>query len=256
MVDSHLLAPHILVVVALVFLLAGLVKGVIGLGLPTISMGLLAVVMPPAEAAALLVVPSLVTNLWQMLAGPHLKRLLRRFAAMMVAICLGTWIAAWLGAGMNAGSAANGYATTGLGLALCLYAALGLTPFKPRVVGGETVLSPLTGAVTGAITAATGVFVIPAVPYLQALGLEKDELVQMLGLSFTVSTVALAIGLAGGGSLGAPLALYSLLALAPALVGMAAGQWILRRIDPVLFRRCFFTGILLLGLHLALTHWL
>ena len=52
------------------FLLAGLVKGVIGMGLPTVAMGLLAVVLPPAEAAALLVVPSLVTNVWQLLAGP------------------------------------------------------------------------------------------------------------------------------------------------------------------------------------------
>src|SRR5262245_4778929 len=56
--------------VAAVFALAGLVKGVIGMGLPTVSMGLLAVVMSPLEAAALLVLPSFLTNLWQMIAGP------------------------------------------------------------------------------------------------------------------------------------------------------------------------------------------
>src|SRR5512140_1938897 len=115
------------ILIGATFLLAGVVKGVIGMGLPTVAMGLLAVVMPPAEAAALLVVPSLVTNVWQMLAGPYLKRLLRRFVGMMIAICLGTWTAGWLGAGMGAGAAANGWATTGLGLALCLYAVLGLT---------------------------------------------------------------------------------------------------------------------------------
>ena len=48
-----------------IFLLAGLVKGVIGMGLPTVAMGLLALVLPPAEAAAIVVVPSLVTNVWQ-----------------------------------------------------------------------------------------------------------------------------------------------------------------------------------------------
>ena len=56
--------------IALCFLLAGFIKGVLGLGLPTVSMGLLALAMPPAQAAALLIMPSLVTNLWQMLAGP------------------------------------------------------------------------------------------------------------------------------------------------------------------------------------------
>jgi uncharacterized membrane protein YfcA len=55
-----------------VFALAGFIKGVIGLGLPTISMGLLAIIMPPVEAAAILILPSFVTNVWQMLAGPSL----------------------------------------------------------------------------------------------------------------------------------------------------------------------------------------
>jgi len=68
------MASSILILVCLVFVLAGFTKGVIGLGLPTIAMGLLAVVLPPAEAAALLILPSLVTNVWQMLDGPHLGR--------------------------------------------------------------------------------------------------------------------------------------------------------------------------------------
>lgn len=45
-----------------VFLLAGFVKGVIGLGLPTVAVGLLSLVMPPVQAAALLILPSMVTN--------------------------------------------------------------------------------------------------------------------------------------------------------------------------------------------------
>ncbi len=68
----------ILAFVLAVFVLAGFIKGVIGLGLPTISMGLLAVVLSPVEAAALLILPSLVTNVWQMVDGPHLRSLLRR----------------------------------------------------------------------------------------------------------------------------------------------------------------------------------
>src|SRR5687767_14451704 len=76
--------------IAASFLLAGLVKGVIGLGLPTVSMGLLALVATPAQAAALLVVPSLVTNVWQMTAGPGLVPLLRRLGPMMLAILAGT----------------------------------------------------------------------------------------------------------------------------------------------------------------------
>ena len=78
-------------VAAATFLLAGFVKGVIGLGLPTVAMGLLAIVMTPAQAASLLVVPSLLTNVWQA-TGPVLVPLLRRLWPMLLGICLGTWL--------------------------------------------------------------------------------------------------------------------------------------------------------------------
>ena len=60
---------------------------------------------------------------------------------------------------------------------------------------------PAIGLATGLVTAATGVFVIPAVPYLQALGMEKEELVRALGISFLVSTIALAVALGSSGAL-------------------------------------------------------
>jgi len=79
-----------LAVVTLTFVLAGFVKGVIGLGLPTVAMGLLAVVMTPAQAAALLVAPSFLTNVWQAM-GPELAPLTRRLWPMLLGICVGVW---------------------------------------------------------------------------------------------------------------------------------------------------------------------
>jgi hypothetical protein len=115
----------------------------------------------------------------------------------------------------------------------------------------EPILSPIIGGVTGLVTAATGVFVVPAVPYLQALDLAKADLVQALGLSFTVSSLALAAALATDGTLQAGTAEASLLALLPALLGMAFGQWLGAKIKPELFRFCFLIGMLVLGLDLA-----
>ena len=102
------------------------------------------------------------------------------------------------------------------------------------------------------ITSATGVFVIPAVPYLQALGLSRDQLVQALGLSFSLSTLALAAGLAWRGALGGGEVGASLLALVPALLGMWLGQVVRTRISAVLFKRVFFVGMALLGGHLLI----
>jgi uncharacterized membrane protein YfcA len=233
-----------------VFLAAGFVKGVVGMGLPTVAMGLLAVTMPPAEAAALLLIPSLVTNLWQLFTGPSFGGLVKRLWAMMVGILLGTIAGAGVLTGAHAGAA-----SAGLGAALVLYAILGLlklgfaTPARH-----EALMSPLVGVATGLVTGATGVFVIPAVPYLQSLRLEKEDLIQALGLSFTVSTSALAIGLFRAGALVSPTAqlMGSILALLPALAGMFIGQALRQAMSVETFRTVFFVGLLALGVYLAL----
>ena len=230
------------------FLLAGTIKGVIGLGLPTIAMGLLGLAMAPSQAAALLIIPATLTNVWQLAFGGHLHRLIKRLWPMLLAIFIGT------GAGtLWIGMAGGHWVVRGLGAALLLYALSGLLlPTLYVTPRTERWLGPLCGVLTGVITSATGVFVIPAVPYLQALGLNKDELVQALGLSFTVSTLALAAGLLWRGALGGGELSASLLALIPAVAGMLLGQWLRQRISAPLFKRVFFIGLGVLGGHLLI----
>lgn len=241
----RLIASHA-PVIALVFMLAGLVKGVAGMGLPTVSMGLLGLVTAPAQAAALIVVPSLTTNVWQFLSGRHRLALVSRTWPMLVAICLTTWAAAGLMTGQGAARA-----VTWLGAVLVAYAAIGFARVRLSVPKScEPWLSPVAGAATGVVTGATGVFVIPAVPYLQALGFDKDDLVQVLGLSFTTSTLALAAGLASRGAFRISDAGSSMLCVAPALVGMVIGKTIRARVNTATFRLLLFTALMLLGMDL------
>ncbi len=234
--------------VLVTFLLAGTVKGVIGLGLPTVAMGLLGLAIAPAQAAALLIIPSIVTNTWQLVAGGQLRGLIKRLWPMQLGIFLGTGLGMlWLS--IDGGS----WVVRALGAALLLYALSGLLLPVLRVApAAEHWLGPACGLITGIITSATGVFVIPAVPYLQALGLSKNQLVQALGLSFSVSTLALAAGLYWRGNLGGGELNASLLALLPAMLGMWLGQWLRRRISATLFKRVFFIGMALLGVHLLI----
>ena len=233
--------------IAGVFLLAGAVKGVIGMGLPTVAIALLGLFMLPVQAAALLVVPSFVTNVWQFLVGPATSAVLRRFAGMMLAIGLGTP----LGIGLLTGSERTDVGAL-LGAVLAIYGIVGLAAPRMAVTRKhEAWLSPLAGLLTGVVTGATGVFVMPAVPYLSALALDKEELMQALGLSFTVSTLALGIALGASGRFSASLAATSALALLPALGGMYFGSRLRRRLPPAGFRYCFFSGLLILGLYMV-----
>ncbi|QEI06999.1 sulfite exporter TauE/SafE family protein [Pigmentiphaga aceris] len=236
-----------LLLAALVFLLAGTVKGVVGLGLPTIAMGLLALGMPPATAAALLLVPSFVTNVWQIAPFKGIGVLLRRLAPLLIAASVGT-----IAGGLVFGAPAGTWASLALGITLVLYAVWGLAGRQFRVAEKhEAWTGVLVGLVTGVVTAATGVFVVPAVPYLQALGLSKNTLIQAMGISFTVSTLALAAMLSGTGSLSLPTILSSLLMLLPALLGVEIGKRIRHRMSPATFRLCFLLGLAALGSYMV-----
>jgi uncharacterized membrane protein YfcA len=233
-------------IIAATFVVAGFVKGVTGMGLPTVAMGILGTLMLPAQAAALLLLPSFVTNVWQLFAGPGVLALAKRLWPMMAGIVAGTLAAASFIAGGG-----GVWAVVGLGVALTLYAAAGLMAWRFSVPARhERWLSPAIGAVTGVVTGGTGVFVVPAVPYLQGLALKKEDLVQALGLSFTVSTIALAIGLVSESAFAFSDLRQSLFALVPALAGMAIGQRVRGRISAETFRRWFFICLLALGIQL------
>jgi uncharacterized membrane protein YfcA len=96
------------------------------------------------------------------------------------------------------------------------------------------------GAANGAVSTATGVFMFPVIPYIQSLGLERDDLVQAQGISFTVSTLALTFVLLGSGTLNATNAAGSMVAMVVTFVGMFLGQYVRKFIQPEVFRFLFF----------------
>ena len=237
----------LLILIAAAFLLAGFVKGAIGLGLPTVSMGLLAVTMPPSHALAIVIVPAIITNIWQTFAGPYLRDIVRRLWPLMA----GTVVGIWLNAGMLTGPYAR-YGTIVLGLLLVIYAIVGLSKLSFKVARrDEKWLGVLVGLITGVVSAATGVQVLPSMPFMQAIGMEKDELVQALGVFFTVATVALAFNLTAAGLLSASTALPGAVAMAASFVGMFIGQAVRSRMQPEAFRRWFLIAMILLGIYLA-----
>jgi uncharacterized membrane protein YfcA len=237
----------LLLAIAGIFVLAGLVKGTLGLGLPTVAIGLLSLFMTPAQAIVLLAMPTMTTNLWQLFIGPSLWPLFRRLWPMLVAILFGAWL------GRDLLVASNGLGTAVLGGVLAVYSILGLTAVKFHVPPhAEWWLAPIIGVINGVVSAASGLFSIPGVPYMEALGLNKDDLVQALGLSFTTSMIALAIILSRAGMFHASVAIPSAVALVAAFAGLFIGQALRNRVPAKTFRKVFFVAMLLLGLDLAL----
>jgi len=233
--------------IATALLLAGFVKGALGLGLPTVAMGLLAVSMPPAQAIAIVIVPAIVTNVWQTFGGPYFRDIIRRLWPLLIGTAAGIWL--------NAGSLTGPYArytTIALGLLLVLNAVIGLCKLNFSIGRqSEKWVGGIVGLITGMVSAATGVQVIPSVPFLQAIGMEKDELIQALGIFFTVATLALGFNLTSAGLLTAASALPGAVAMACSFIGMFVGQTARSRLQPETFRRWFQIGMIALGLYLS-----
>ncbi len=157
-----------MIVIAAVFLLAGFVKGVLGLGLPTVSMGLLVVAMQPSRALAIVIAPAIITNIWQTFGGPYLRDIIRRLWPLMLCTVIGSLMSA----GAMSGPYAR-YGTVALGMLLVIYAVVGLSHLRLRVEPkNEKWVGGIVGLVTGVISASTGVQVIPSVPFIQAIGME------------------------------------------------------------------------------------
>lgn len=227
--------------VAGVFVFAGGVKGVTGMGLPTVAMSLLGLWMAPAQAAALLVAPSLATNIAQC-RGSHMRKLTTSLWPAWLALAAVTVMTPDVD---EATSAINPQVL--LGLVLLVYGGWGLCrPALPVLSPHASMLSAGIGAATGVVTAMTAVFVIPFVPYLQALRLDKDEMVQALGISFTVATLALAVRLqASGGA--ALVSSQSVAALLAAFAGLWLGTLVRARITGRTFQRSLFVVFMALG---------
>jgi uncharacterized membrane protein YfcA len=223
--QCSLMSEALLFFIAAALLLAGFIKGALGMGLPTVSMGLLAVAMPPSRALAIVIVPAIATNIWQTFVGPHLRDIVKRLWPLMAGTVVGI---------------------------LVIYAIVGLSRFSVNVARrDEKWIGGIVGVVTGVISAATGVQVIPSMPFMQAIGMEKDELVQALGVFFTVATLALAFSLSTAGVLTAATALPGAVAMVCSFTGVFVGQAVRSRMQPEAFRRWFLIAMIFLGLYLV-----
>ncbi|MGQ7249504.1 sulfite exporter TauE/SafE family protein [Halomonas sp. V046] len=235
-----------LAMVTAIFVLAGVVKGVLGMGMPTILLALLTATLGLPVAMALMLVPTVVTNLWQALRGGHLLALCRRLWPFLLTASLAVWPGVWVLASVDAR-----WLSLLLGGLLMLYAVMNLRRRSLRLVGNP-VQACVTGALNGVLTGMTGSSVFPGVPYLQAIGLPRDALVQAMGLLFSLSTLSLALALNERALLSAELLGGSLVAVVPAFIGMGLGQWWRRRLSEARFRQVFLVGLLVLGAYLCL----
>lgn len=237
-----------LTLIMLVFLLAGGVKGVTGLGITIVSIALLTAIIGLQPAMALLLVPSLVTNVWQATVGGNGRAIIARTWPFLFAATVTVWVGALVMTQVKVS-----LLSALLGVLLILYSLTNV--YRPQVSipqRWETWAGPLIGTINGILTGMTGTFVIPGVLYLQAIGLPRDMLIQAMGILFMVLTLALAVSLGGQHLLTIELGVISAAAVLPAMLGMLMGQRLREKISEQTFRSVFFVSLILIGAYIII----
>jgi len=228
-----------------VFLVAGTVKGLVGLGLPTITIALTSLVLPLPEAIALIALPTIFTNVWQAAVGGKFRVILRRQWPLIVPLAVALYLTMWL-----VGQKGPDWAFLVLAAVLVAYSALGLLRIRLHIHADlEKPLAPVIGVVSGFVAGLVGVPVVPLMPYLQGLDIKPAELVQTLGVVLCATSLTLTVSLLSFGLLDGRRAVVSAAAVLPALAGMWVGQNIRNRLSVEQFRLAVFWALLLTGLY-------
>ncbi|MEM6743407.1 MAG: sulfite exporter TauE/SafE family protein [Pseudomonadota bacterium] len=218
--------------IAFSLLFAGFVKGATGLGYSTTALPLLALAIGLKPALPLVLAPSIASNLAVLAGVGPLGPAFGRFTSLLIAAPVGVALGlALLGRidGASAGAA--------LGHALLAWIAFSLARphwrAPPRL---ERPLSAPVGLFTGVINGLTGSQVLPVTPYLMSLDLPRPLFIATLNLSFTLSSLVMASGLAWLGLLTPTSAAISLSGVVVALVGVRSGEALRRRLPEAAFR--------------------
>ncbi|HSI00480.1 MAG TPA: sulfite exporter TauE/SafE family protein [Reyranella sp.] len=239
------MATEHIILTFVVFLLAGTVKGLVGMGLPTITIALTSLVLPLADIMALIALPTIFTNLWQALVGGRFQAIVRRQWPLIVPLVAVLYVTMW-----QVGRKGPEWAFLVLAVVLVVYSALGLFRIRVQIHADlEKPLAPVIGMVSGFVAGIVGVPVVPLMPYLQGLEIKPSELVQTLGVVLCATSVALALSLLEFGLLDRQRAVVSAIACVPAFIGMYVGIRIRHGLSVEQFRKVVLWALLATGLY-------
>ncbi|WP_319470847.1 sulfite exporter TauE/SafE family protein [uncultured Pseudodesulfovibrio sp.] len=236
--------PFIITCVLSTFFVAAFLKGTAGLGFATTSLGIMASFVDMRLAIPLVVIPSLLANALVMVDAGGFRTIFRRFWPMFAAAIPGLALGLWL-----LGESDTALPRAVLGATMALYGAWGLWGGTIRLSGKPRTAGTI-GFFTGLVNGLTGSQVMPILPYLISLKLTKNELVQAINTSFTISSVIMLFGLGRLGLFTGEIALISTIGLIPVCVGIWLGGRVRRLLPEAVFRTTVFILLILLGLGL------
>jgi uncharacterized protein len=242
------MAPLELILLAVALFLAGLIKGVSGLGYSSFALPVLVLTVDLSEAMALITFPVIASNLAVLTTLGGIGTALRRFWPLYLGLLPGTAGGVLLLAEID-----RRWALQVLGFITLAYVGLAVLKSEWRLeVAWERAMKAPVGLMSGFITGLTGTQVIPLVPYFSSIPLEGRDQVQAINIAVTTGSFMLAAMLVWNGLMTRDLALVSIGGVAPAIAGVAIGSWLASRLSRQAFRGLMLSVLAVIALSLII----
>jgi uncharacterized membrane protein YfcA len=212
---------------------AGVVKGATGIGYSTTALPIIALSIGLDRAMPLVILPSISSNLSVMVSAGEFRAMLVRFRWLYAALLPGLVAGLYLLTRVDTHNAARV-----LGAVILTYATYALV--RPAIATPshrERYLNAPVGFLNGLFNGMTGSQIMPFVPYALSLNLSPDAVVQLTNIAFTLSSLVMLIGLNRVGFLDGPVLLLSASGVPIALLGVALGTRLRKRLQPRAFRK-------------------
>jgi len=236
------------IIIMLIFFIASFLKGISGLGFSTICLPILTWYIDPKVSIPLIIIPSLSSNLFIMVQANKLPDALRRFWLLYISIIPGIFLGVSLLYIVN-----SSISRVMLGLILILYVGWSLYTqnlYISRKTEGW--YAGFVGFCTGVITGLTGSQVMPVLPFMLSLKIDKDLFLQGINLSFTISSLIMLVFLGGYGFLNSQILTTSLLGIIPVAFGIYLGGKLRRYLPEEGYRKAVLIFLLLMGVGLLI----
>ena len=228
------------------FLLSGIIKGTVGVGLPIAAVGLMVLFIGPRLAMSLMVFPIMFANIWQTFSGGTIKRVYKKYLLFAVILAVSLYVTTSFTPGI-----APDTLVLFVGIVIIIFALMNLMfnppPMPVRFHRPAAVVASLCAGIMGGLTA---IWSPPIAAYMIATNTEKDEFVCATGMLFLVGSVPLCIGFWNNGLMTGPTALVSAAMIIPTLIGFAIGEAIRRRLNPDRFKKVVLVVFFLIGINL------
>jgi len=227
-------------------LFGGIIKGTLGIALPTFLLGFMTMYYEPRTAVAMILFVIMTTNMRQAIVGGNMWKIVKRHKYYCIFASVGIFLVALVGARVPVT-----IIQTSVGIAISIFAISSLLSYVPKLsLKFDTPVQIVAGICSGILGGLPAIWGPPLAIYLVSLRVEKSQFIQTLGVMFSIQSVFLLIGFTVSGELTVHLALLGLALLVPTFIGMYIGEKIRTRLNTEQFSRVFLSVFLLLGLNL------